>query len=205
MQVKRLEVGALGENCYIIYDETKEAAIIDPGDEAGRIIDWVEEKGLNVKYIINTHAHADHIGANTDVKAKTGGILLISAADAPWLENPKYNLSAFMGDAVISCPADKLLDDGEEISFGNIKLQVLATPGHTPGGICLYGEGVLFSGDTLFNGSVGRCDFPFGSMEQLMESISTRLMPLPPATKVYPGHGPMTTIGDELAMNPYMR
>lgn len=204
MQIKRLVVGALGVNCYIVYDETKEAAVIDPGDDGERIWAFVQENELKIKYIINTHAHADHIGANNAVKEQTGAQLLISAADAPWLENPKYNLSAFMGQSIVSCGADAILKEGDTVRFGNIELRVLETPGHTPGGICLLGDGVLFSGDTLFSGSIGRCDFSFGSMEQLITSLKTKISDLPPATKVYPGHGPATTIGDELAMNPYL-
>lgn len=204
MQVKRLVVGALGVNCYIVYDEAKEAAVIDPGDDGERILEFIQENELKIKYIINTHAHADHIGANNTVKEQTGAQLLISAADAPWLENPNYNLSAFMGQSIISCGADVILKEGDTIRFGNIELRVLETPGHTPGGICLWGDGVLFSGDTLFSGSIGRCDFPFGSMEQLITSLKAKISDLPPATKVYPGHGPATTIGDELAMNPYL-
>jgi len=205
VQIKRIEVGGLGVNCYIVFDETKEAAVIDAGDDAEKILAYIEENHLKVKYLINTHAHADHIGANTKIKQKTGARLLIHKADAPWLENPRFNLSAFMGGPIISCKADATIAEGDTVAFGKVKLNVLETPGHTPGGICLLGGGALFSGDTLFQGSVGRCDFPFSSMEDLLSSLHSKLMKLPENTKVYPGHGPSTTIGDELRENPYMQ
>jgi glyoxylase-like metal-dependent hydrolase (beta-lactamase superfamily II) len=199
-----MEVGALGVNCYVVYDEkSRDAAVIDAGDEAARIIGCIEKNNLTVKYLINTHAHADHIGANTAVKEKTGARLLVHEKDAPQLDNPKLNLSAFMGAPVVSCQADEFIKEGDAIKFGDIELKVIETPGHTPGSVCLLTDGVLFSGDTLFQYSVGRCDLPGGSMDKMMESLR-KLKKLPPDTTVYTGHGAATSIGTELEENPYM-
>lgn len=205
MKVLSLTVGALGVNCYIYYcEETKEAVIIDPGDFAEKILQMLRDAALQVKYIVNTHGHADHIGANQALKAATGAALLIHEADGAMLTEPKLNLSAFMGEPIVCDSADRFLKDGDTIAIGSGRLIVLHTPGHTKGGVCLLDANTLFSGDTLFDGSVGRCDFPGGSMKELTRSIKEKLMVLEDGVQVYPGHGDPTTIGRERRLNPYL-
>lgn len=205
MKLTQLTVGQLGVNCYIVScEDTKEALVIDPGDNAEIILEKVAQENLQVKYIVNTHGHADHIGANNILKNKTKAVIAIHIDDVPMLDNPKLNLSVYIGASIISDPADIILNAGDIITIGNVKLSVLHTPGHTKGGICLLTEGALFSGDTLFAESIGRCDFPDGSMNDLIHSIQSQLMKLPDDIKVYPGHGPATTIGWERIHNPYL-
>lgn len=205
MKIIALTVGAMGTNCYIAYDEdTREAVIIDPGAEGKRIIDQVERNNLKVKYIVNTHGHGDHIMANKYVKEATGAELLIHEEDAPMLTNARLNFSAFMGQGVSEPAADRFLKEGDVLSLGQAALKVLHTPGHSRGGICLAGEGVVFCGDTLFQLSIGRTDFAGGSFPELINSIKTKLLPLGDSTVVYPGHGPETTIGAEKRGNPFL-
>lgn len=199
-----LGVGQLGTNCYILgCEETKEALVIDPGAEASRILQWLDDKGLKAKYIVNTHGHIDHIGANDEIREATGAKLLIHREDAEMLVDPKKNLSVFVGPAISLKAADETLEHGDSIKVGNIKLEVMHTPGHSLGGISLKFDGVLFSGDTLFAEGVGRSDFPGGCHETLLASIKRELFTLPDETKVYPGHGPSTTIGYEKENNPF--
>lgn len=208
MKVITLTVGPIMENCYILYDEnTLDGIIVDPGAEANRILATVAKLHLNIKYIVNTHGHADHIGANREIGEALHCKLAIHQDDEPMLASPDVNLSSsgYMGKLITSQSADILLKENDIIEFGNCQLKVLHTPGHTPGGICLVGEGVVMSGDTLFAGSVGRTDLPGGSMRQLITAIRTKLMPLNPDLKVYPGHGPSSTIGEECQSNPYLR
>jgi glyoxylase-like metal-dependent hydrolase (beta-lactamase superfamily II) len=205
MNLIQLTVGQLGVNCYIVScDDTKESLVIDPGDNIEIILEKIEQENLQVKYIVNTHGHADHIGANNILKNKTNAAIAIHSDDAPMLNNPKLNLSVYIGASIISDSADIILNAGDTITIGNVNLFVLHTPGHTKGGICLLTEGALFSGDTLFAESIGRCDFPDGSMNDLIHSIQSQLMNLPDDVKVYPGHGPVTTIGWERTHNPYL-
>ena len=210
--VHRLVVSAFETNCYIaacpprsLGDEsTRDALIIDPGDEAHLISDAAYGLDVNVIGIVNTHGHADHIGSNAALKGEFDCPIMIHESDAPMLTDPQANLSASLGSGIISCPADRLLKEGDEIAVGGLTFRVIHTPGHTPGGICLLGEGVLFSGDTLFMDGVGRTDFPGGSQKQLLDSIRDKLLVLPDDTIIYPGHGPETTIGREKIENPWL-
>ena len=204
MILRKLEVGLFASNCYIVGSEAnREGMIIDPGDEAQQILSRVKELELDIKYIILTHGHIDHIGALKEIKEATGAQVAIHTDDVRTLKQKL--LSIFLGIRHRSPPPpDWLLEDGDTISLGNLKFTVLHTPGHTPGGICLLGEGVLFSGDTLFNYGVGRADLPGGSYSQLIDSIRNRLMVLPDEVAVYPGHGPETTIGAERRGNPFL-
>lgn len=204
--IRRFVVGSISSNCYIVYDPTSlDALVIDPGDDAYSIAETVRSEALHVRGIVDTHGHADHIADNTVLKQEFGCPIMVHSLDAPYLLDSDLNLSQFIGaSGPISPPADHLLEDGEEIAVGRFTFKVIHTPGHTPGGICLYREGMLFSGDTLFAGSVGRTDFPGGSHEQLIESIRQRLLTLPDDTQVYPGHGPQTTIGAERQTNPWL-
>ncbi len=206
MKTIKMEVGNLGTNCYIVYcEKTLQAAVIDPGGNAAEIIALINRDKLKVVYIINTHGHADHILANTAVRQATGAPLYIHEADAAMLTNAQLNLSPFIGGAMTCDPADHLLKDGDIIKVGEIKFTVLHTPGHTPGGICLQTEDVVFCGDTLFAESIGRTDFPAGSHSQLIKSIKDKLLKLNNDVKVLPGHGPDTTIGWERENNPFIQ
>ena len=204
--IKIIPVGMLETNCYIVGDPASgEGIIIDPGDEFSKIAAAIDNTKLKIKYLINTHGHHDHIGADWQVKEKYGCRILIHEEDAGMLGNPLLNLS-FKKDRseVKDLQADQLLQEGDVVSAGAIKLEVIHTPGHTPGCICLLGNGYLFTGDTLFAGAVGRTDLPGGSFEKLNNSIQTKLKPLPDTLKIYPGHGASSTIGREKRENPFM-
>lgn len=205
MEILVLPVGPIETNCYIVFDESKEALIIDPGAEAGRIFREIEKYGLKVKYIVNTHGHGDHIGANQKLKELTGASILIHELDGPMLTDGAKNLSIYMGKNISLPAADRLLKDGDFFEVGKMHFSVLHTPGHTRGGICLLAGDVCFSGDTLFDGSIGRTDLPGGSYSELINSVKTKLFTLDDKIVVYPGHGPDTTIGREKAYNPFFR
>lgn len=205
MPIKRLILLAEFEtNTYLIWEkESGLGAVIDPANNAQEIVDEAERLGFKIKYIINTHGHADHIGANTELKKLTGGILCIHEDDSEKLSNPDLNLSSFVGFPITTVKADRLLKDGDVLNFGNISLKVMHTPGHSKGCICLVGDGFVFSGDTLFFESIGRYDFPDSSGDLLRKSVFEKLFMLPDATKVYTGHGGPTTIGHEKKHNPF--
>jgi glyoxylase-like metal-dependent hydrolase (beta-lactamase superfamily II) len=195
VKIKTLATGPLETNCYIVWDEdTKESIVVDPGDEPDRILD--EAQGLAIKHIVLTHAHWDHAGAVPELKGATGAQIAFHPSDDQAYRSVSEQ-AAFWGFKSDSMPEpDLMLGEGDTLDIGPLSFKVLHTPGHSPGCICLLGEGVLFSGDTLFQGSVGRTDLPGGDLEQLKASFR-RLMALPPATIVYPGHGPASTIGQE--------
>ncbi len=206
MKIIRMEVGQLGANCYIVYcEKTLKGAVIDPGGNGKEIIEQLTGKNIELMYIFNTHGHADHIAANDDIKLATGAPVLIHGDDAHMLITAQGNLSSYIGSQLICQAADRLLNDGDKFTVGEIEFQVIHTPGHTPGGICLKADHVLFSGDTLFEQSVGRSDFPGGSHSQLVNSIKNKLLVLADNTTVFPGHGGSTTIGDERRANPFIQ
>jgi glyoxylase-like metal-dependent hydrolase (beta-lactamase superfamily II) len=193
-------------NCYLVCcEETACAAIIDPGGDAARIMARVRAEKRDVTLILNTHGHADHIGANDAIRKTTGAKVAIHADDAPMLTSAAQNLSMPAGEMLICSPADLLLRGGERLLVGKLEIEVIHTPGHTPGSVCFLSGQSLFSGDTLFAMSVGRTDFPGGSAGALVKSISGKLLTLPDETKVLPGHGQATTIGLERASNPFLR
>ena len=199
LQVKTQQVGLL-TNSYIICDEeTKEAMVIDPGGEPERIAEVLDILGANLKYIFITHCHADHIGAIAELKNLKGGKILISRPDAEGLYNEEINLAYIINMEKPELEADSRVDDEDLIHVGNIEFKVIATPGHTKGGLCLYSEKekLVFTGDTLFSGTWGRTDLPTGSFVEIITSITEKLMTLPDHTIVYPGHGKITMIQDE--------
>jgi glyoxylase-like metal-dependent hydrolase (beta-lactamase superfamily II) len=205
MIVKKLAVGPIQANCFIVgCEETRQAAVIDPGDEADRILLTLAGAGLTVVQIINTHGHFDHVGANRRMKQATGAPILIHALDAPMLGLLSRSAAAWGMSAENSPPPDRTVDEGDTIPVGTLTFNVIHTPGHTPGGISLLCGTSLFVGDTLFAGSVGRTDFPGGSFEALQASIRDKLFPLPRETTVYTGHGAETTIGEEKLNNPFV-
>jgi len=204
--IKKLEVGPIMANCFILgCESTKEAVVIDPGDEADRILMTLAKNELKVKYLINTHGHFDHVGANKRMKEVTGAELAIHPDDEPMFKELSRSAMMFGLSAENSPPADIRLKDGDEITFGKITLKIIHTPGHSRGGICLYTKGHLFAGDTLFAGSIGRTDLAGGDYDTLISSIKEKLLVLDPETIVYTGHGPETTIGNEKRMNPFLR
>lgn len=206
MIIKTLAVGPIMANCYIVgCENTKTAVVIDPGDEADKILMALAESQLTVKYIINTHGHFDHVGANKKLKEVTGAEILIHTADADMLEQISIASQAFGMSVENSPPADRMIDEGDQITFGDITLNVIHTPGHSLGGISLSTDGVVFVGDSLFYGSIGRTDFPGGDYNTLISSIKNKLFPLGDDVVVYTGHGPETSIGQEKRMNPFLK
>ncbi|AFM42356.1 Zn-dependent hydrolase, glyoxylase [Desulfosporosinus acidiphilus SJ4] len=199
-------VGPMGANCYLYACmDSKKAVLIDPGADGKRIYRWVQEKGLQVDYILLTHGHVDHIGAVDELRNLLGTVRVgIHAGDAEMLTDGKKNLSSYFGPGVVLKSADFLLEDGQEIAVGKEHLKVIHTPGHSPGGVCFWSPEGLFSGDTLFAGSIGRTDFPGGSMELLLGGIKEKLFILPDNTRVLPGHGEETSIGEEKRDNPFL-
>ena len=207
MTLDIIVVGQLGVNCFVLgCERTGVGVVVDPGADGELVLAQVAKRGLKIEKIINTHGHFDHIGANKLLKETTGAELLIHDRDTAFLTRAA-DVATMYGLRADNSPApDRFLTDGMELTFGDCRLTVLHTPGHTPGGCCLYfpEEGKVITGDTLFAESVGRTDLPGGSHETLIDSIRTKLLPLPDATVVYPGHGPESTIGHEKRNNPYL-
>jgi len=210
MEIDRLILGAYETNCYILRKSSAAngCVVVDPGLEVEQLLDFIKRHKLNPAAVVLTHGHIDHIGGVGGLRENYPDVkVYIHKLDAKMLENSYSNLSAMMGAAFSTEPADFSLEDGSVIEQAGVKLQVLHTPGHTPGGICLYSkdEGIVFTDDTLFAESIGRTDFQGGSLEQLLKSVSEKLFTLPDDTIVYPGHGPSTTIAREKAHNPFLR
>lgn len=206
MDIRKLELGGMGTNCYLAWcPKSKAGLIIDPGFDPDTILKIIAELDLEIKYIVNTHGHLDHIGANRGVHNALGSPIAVGEADAPMLTDARQNLSYQAGLPLTSPEPQLLLGEGDEIKFGTCSLRVLSTPGHTPGGIGLYGHGTLFSGDTLFHSSIGRSDLPGGDHGTLLDSIRAQFLTLPDETRVMPGHGPETTIGAERKNNPWLQ
>jgi glyoxylase-like metal-dependent hydrolase (beta-lactamase superfamily II) len=204
MILERLTVGAIEANCYLVGDETtKEGLVIDPGADAELIISRIRQLGLKIKYIILTHGHFDHTAATGAVKEATGAVLAVHQGDLELLNDD--SLPRLIGFSATPVPAPEMILQGwEDLSIGEMKFTVLHVPGHSPGGIALYGQDTVFTGDALFAGGIGRTDLPGGDYNTLIDSLNTRLLALDDAIKVYPGHGPDTTIGDERRGNPFL-
>jgi glyoxylase-like metal-dependent hydrolase (beta-lactamase superfamily II) len=205
--IAALPVGLIQTNCYIIgCEETKEGAVIDPGGHPERILAEIDRCGLAIKYVLNTHAHFDHTDANAAIVAATGAPLALHPLDGALL-GASGGAAWFGMQADPSPPPDLDLHAGDELEVGTLRLQVLHTPGHTPGHVCFYESenGVLFDGDVLFRRGIGRTDLPGGDWQQLLHSIQRSLFSLPDHTVVYSGHGGPTTIGEEKRLNPWLQ
>jgi glyoxylase-like metal-dependent hydrolase (beta-lactamase superfamily II) len=209
MKINRLVLGEFQTNCYVVRqdDAATDCLIVDTGLEAAGLMRFLAQHELTPRAVVLTHGHVDHFVGIEAVRRDFPEVkVYIHKLDAPLLADPAANLSAFAGVPSTADPADVLLEDGDTLTEADVTLRVIHTPGHTPGGICLYAEaeGVLFAGDTLFADGVGRTDFPGGDSQQLVESIRTRLLGLPDETTVCPGHAMRTTIGREKAHNPFL-
>ncbi len=206
LKVGKITLGSFQTNCYYIYREGNDKAIvIDPAEQGNRIYEMLKGKGFYVAAILLTHGHVDHIAGVSELKALSGAKVYANEKEADLLEDMKDNLSLMFGTP-LKVTADELLQDGKRYMIGDISFQMFSTPGHTAGGCVYYFEegGFLISGDTLFEGSVGRTDFPTGSMSLLVRSIKDKLFSLPDKTICYPGHGGTTTIGWEKDTNPFV-
>jgi hydroxyacylglutathione hydrolase len=205
MLLLHLTVGPFEANCYIVGDEEKrEVIVIDPGGDAPRILNLIEKHDLRVSAILNTHGHIDHVAANLDVREHTGALIGIHPDDAPLLEDVLLNGSAMFGIPFRTHRPDFLLTEESRQTVGRLTIRVLHTPGHTRGSICLIVDDAMFTGDTIFKGSVGRCDLPGGESRTLQHSLRTKILPLGDAYLVYPGHGDKTTLKHERRNNPFL-
>lgn len=213
MQISRFVVNMVQENCYLVWDETREAVLIDCGalyeEEQKAIVDFVRQHQLKVVRLLNTHGHFDHVFGAQFVNETFGVRIEMCADEKETYEQAAMQMKGFLH---VDCPFNTLVvenffKDGDELMFGNTVLKVIATPGHTPGGVCFYceSEGVLFSGDSLFKRSIGRCDLPGGNENLLISSLKERVLTLPEKVQVLPGHGDMTTIAEEKRLNYYLK
>jgi len=202
--LRTLVVGPIQSNCYILGSEkTREAAVIDPGGDADRILITLAKDKLRCVYIINTHGHLDHSADNKRLKEVTGAKLLIHRADAPMIMHQSKSGGMWGTHIDNSPPPDRYLEEGDVITIGDISLKVLHTPGHSPGGISLVTDKIVFVGDTLFAGSIGRTDFSGGDYKGLLRNVREKIFTLGDDVIVYPGHGPKTTVGREKKTNPF--
>lgn len=206
MKVLVMEVGSIGTNCYlVINEENKSGVVIDPGGDGDMILDKIRQKGLNIEAIFLTHGHSDHIMAVDEIRTATGAKVYISQEDAGMLIKASSNLSLYMGASREFKAADEFFEDGETLTVAGLNFKVIATPGHTKGGVCLICEDIVFCGDTVFSESIGRTDLPGGSYSQILQSIKNKILVLPDEMKLLPGHGPATTIGWERRRNPFLQ
>jgi glyoxylase-like metal-dependent hydrolase (beta-lactamase superfamily II) len=207
LRIDTIVVGPFEVNCYLVWNEqTGDAVIFDPGADEDVIFDAVTQSGCTPRAILLTHGHGDHIAAVGAVKSRYDIPICCGSGEEELLANPSANVSAFLGTPIIAPPPDALLNDEDHVSFGALQFLVLSTPGHSPAGVCYLHEteGVLFCGDTLFAGSIGRTDLPGGSIEILLLSIRQKILTLPDPVICYPGHGPRTTVGAERRSNPFL-
>ncbi len=209
MLLKQMIVGSMGVCCYLLgCEETHEGLVIDPGGNESEILAEIRKAEISLKYIVNTHGHPDHVCANRPLREETGAAIVMHEDDASFFSRKDIDDYFSMLGLPSSPPPDLTVKDGDTVDFGTISLKVIHTPGHTPGGICLYTSPHLFTGDTLFVGAVGRTDFPGGDTDLFLRSIKERLLTLPEETRVWPGHGyggSSSTIGQEKRSNPFLK
>jgi hydroxyacylglutathione hydrolase len=206
LRVETLVVGPLQTNVYVLLDESSgQAAVVDPGASGLRISDAISAAGATLKYILTTHGHADHTGGAFDLKSKSGGEYVVGEGDRGQIESPSSSLAAMIPGFANPPNIDNPVTGGEILDLGESRVIVIATPGHTPGSVCYLSEQALFTGDTLFQNSIGRYDLPGGDGDQELRSIRDNLLTLPDHMIVYPGHGPSSTIGEERANNPFLQ
>lgn len=199
MKIKRIPAGVYAANCFILMDEdTKETAVIDPGGDSEDLIKAVNEMDAKVKYILLTHGHTDHTGAAVQLQEEYNVPIYISEKDYRMMENGEYIYGDVIGKV------DKFLNEGDTFKIGSIEIKCIHTAGHTPGGICFMVEDVVFTGDTLFAGSIGRTDLAGGDFDAIISNIKNKLMILPDNITVFPGHGPQSSIGRERVHNPFL-
>lgn len=205
MIIHRVVVGALEVNCYIVENmQNSQAVVVDPGSDIEKILKFIEEHDLTLKAILLTHGHFDHIGAVTELHEKTGAPVYIHEKDVPYLTDADLNLSRPFTREVSTAPYHYTIKEGDALEIAKMQFDVIHTPGHTPGGVCYKMGSALFTGDTLFKASMGRTDFPGGSAQELYQSLTQKLKNLDEEIRVYPGHGPESTIEYEKNHNPYM-
>ncbi len=205
MIIRTVITGNIEENCHLIWNENKHCLVIDPGDDCSRILKVIEQHHLFVEKIILTHGHYDHVGAVNELKKATGAIVIAHEEEKELILNPDLSLARYISPDFSVPQVDSYVKDGDVISAGDLSFTVMHTPGHTQGGMCLYGHGVLFSGDTIFYGTLGRWDFPTGNLSKLVHSITKRIFILPDDTVIYSGHGPATNVGAEKKQNEVLR
>jgi len=204
MIIKTLVIGPIEVNNYLVIDEnTRDAALIDAGGDWEKTVKLAKDNNASIKYILNTHGHFDHTAGDYDLREKTGAKVLVHQNDMYFVENIKSHLELYNMPKFETPKIDEYLEDGQVIKVGNLEFKVIHTPGHSEGAVCFLVDNVLFSGDTLFADSVGRTDLPGGSYEKLKDSVINKLFILDESTKVYPGHGPSTSIGYEKKNNPF--
>jgi len=209
MKIEQIPVGFMQVFCYLVYDEkAQEGILIDPAGNENELIELLRVKGVKLRYIVNTHGHADHTCGNEAIRKATGASVVMHTTDDLFFQRPENTMFARSMGFAVSGPADVHVQDGDELSFGNLKMRFILTPGHTPGACCILIDGNLFTGDTLFVGAVGRTDLPGGSFQQLVQSLQKLVKTLPPDTVVWPGHDygdrPQSTLKHEAATNPYI-
>ncbi|WP_288301620.1 MBL fold metallo-hydrolase [uncultured Veillonella sp.] len=206
MKLYRMPLGMLGTNCYIVVDEqSNQCLVVDPGSDGEHVVEVLQEKKLNPLGVVLTHGHSDHIGGIQPIVDTYHCPIYVHKKDESFLTDSRLNLSVYSGSTVEAHGEVRHVKEGDTLSCGSLSFRVIETPGHTPGGVCYYGEGILLAGDTLFRESVGRTDFPGGSFDDLVAAVSEKLFSLPEETVVYPGHGPETTIAHEKEYNPFVR
>lgn len=205
MIIKRLQAGIYGANCYIIHSDDGYSVVVDPAGDVGDIMTYIGDNSLKVEAIILTHGHGDHIGGVAELRNKLKVPVMIHADDEDMVKDGNLNLSSSMAMGDVSFEPDRLLQDGDIIKIGEKELKIIHTPGHTKGGICLLIDDILITGDTLFQGSIGRTDLYGGDFDILMDSIMNKIMVLPDETKIYPGHGAHSSIRAEKMNNPFIK
>lgn len=206
LKIIKMPAGRLGANSYIVYSEnTRQGIVIDPGGDADLLLKKIEENNLDIEYIVLTHGHGDHIGGVEGLETALDAKVLVHKEDAEMISNPEINLSKMIGLGDISLKADRKLSHGDVLEIGDLKFHILHTPGHTRGGISLKAENYLFTGDTLFQGSIGRTDLIGGDYKTLIDSIKREILTLEDDIIILPGHGENTTVGQEKKINPYLR